>query len=70
MYAGTNIFDLSINYNEDTLKNIVLIGGLNGNGKTTILEAVQLCLYGKRVKHLFKSSEYENFVSSRFSRNA
>lgn len=70
MYAGTNIFDLSINYNEDTLKNIVLIGGLNGNGKTTILEAVQLCLYGKRVKHLFKSSEYEIFVSSRFSRNA
>ena len=28
-------------------RNIVLIGGLNGFGKTSILEALYLCLYGK-----------------------
>ena len=28
-------------------KNIVLIGGMNGYGKTSILEGLYLCLYGK-----------------------
>lgn len=28
-------------------KNIVLVGGINGYGKTSILEALYLCLYGK-----------------------
>ncbi|GEM_PF-455110 len=28
-------------------KNLVLIGGMNGYGKTSILEALYLCLYGK-----------------------
>ena len=40
VYAGTNEF------NFEGQKPIVLIGGLNGRGKTTFLEAVLLSLYG------------------------
>lgn len=41
VYAGTNVFSFKAD------KPIVLIGGLNGRGKTTFLEAVLLSLYGK-----------------------
>ncbi len=41
VYAGTNTFEFHAK------KPIVLIGGLNGRGKTTFLEGVLLALYGK-----------------------
>ena len=40
VYAGTNTFEFN------SSKPIVLIGGMNGRGKTTFLEAVLLALYG------------------------
>ena len=47
-------------------KNIVLIGGINGYGKTTILEALYLCLYGKdSMAHLaragLKTDEFKGY---------
>jgi DNA sulfur modification protein DndD len=43
-YKGLHDLSLQTNQTEP----ILLIGGHNGGGKTTILDAMQLCLYGKR----------------------
>ena len=59
VYKGKQIFDLSTNKK----KPIVLIGALNGSGKTTFLNAVDFVLYGK-FSSIFQSqsSSYENFL--------
>ena len=50
-------------------RNIVLFGGKNGSGKTTILEAVRLCLYGKRSRGLrVRRKDYDRFLRARIHR--
>lgn len=60
LYRGRQEFDLSPVSRD---KPVVLVGGLNGGGKTTILDAVQLALYGSRA---FTSKRdgtgYENYL--------
>jgi DNA sulfur modification protein DndD len=59
-------------------KNIILIGGMNGFGKTTILEALYLCLYGKdAIIHLARAGlktddkkGYPTFLESAFNGEA
>ena len=54
VYASTNIFEFNGN------KPIALIGGLNGRGKTTFLEAVLLALYGSN-SFAYNESNYKSY---------
>ena len=46
VYGGSQEIDLSPRKN----KPVILFGGLNGGGKTTLLDALQLAFYGRKAK--------------------
>lgn len=54
VYRGTNQFQF------ENRKPVVLIGGMNGRGKTTFLEAVLLALYGSN-SYAFTESRYHSY---------
>lgn len=54
VYASTNVFTFS------GKKPVVLIGGLNGRGKTTFLEAVLIALYGSN-SFAYTESAYNTY---------
>ena len=52
-------------------RSIILFGGLNGHGKTTLLDALQLCLYGPFAKISTRNNlSYQNYLSSCFHRGS
>ena len=54
VYAGNNIFEF------ESSKPVVLIGGMNGRGKTTFLEGVLLALYGAN-SFAYNESKYSSY---------
>jgi len=60
----------TIHLTPDCGKPLILIGGMNGTGKTTLLEAVRLCLYGRRaLGSRISQKEYNEFLSKMIHRN-
>lgn len=67
IYAGRQEIDFSATTEN---KPIVLLGGYNGRGKTTILEAILLCFYGKRSYALSETRiAYNKYLSKYINRN-
>ncbi|WP_284450841.1 DNA sulfur modification protein DndD [Methylophaga thalassica] len=61
IYQGEHKIDLSVKEG----KPVILIGALNGAGKTTFLDAIQLVLYGKHAKCSNRASiAYSKFLVS------
>jgi DNA sulfur modification protein DndD len=70
LYPGEHVIDVRPSTTAGTTdRPIVLIGGKNGAGKTTILEAVRLCLYGAlALGKGTKRAIYETYLLNRIHR--
>lgn len=65
-YAGKQV----LNLNTIGPRNVVLIGGKNGSGKSTFLEAVRLCFYGQLASRSNATRDrYEKYLLDRIHRD-
>ena len=66
IYQGKNVFELT----STEEKPIILCGGQNGGGKTTLFDSVMLCLYGQNsFEKRMSKKEYEQFLSRKIHKD-
>ncbi|ACK66411.1 DNA sulfur modification protein DndD [Rippkaea orientalis PCC 8801] len=62
-YAGKNIINLRPEANNNPCP-IILFGGMNGGGKTTLMDAIRLALYGPRAQCSTRNNlSYNDFLT-------
>ncbi|MEH2058705.1 MAG: DNA sulfur modification protein DndD [Nostoc sp.] len=49
-YSGKQVINLNPKTDEENSRPIILLGGMNGGGKTTLMDAIRLALYGPRAQ--------------------
>lgn len=67
-FKGSHSIDLAL----PSIKRITLIGGLNGSGKTSIFEGIQLCLFGAQSnlhKENRRAHSYSKFLEAKVNRD-
>ena len=64
-YQGTQVINLSpFSETEDISRPILLLGGMNGGGKTTLMDAIRLALYGHRAQCSTRGNlSYSDFLT-------
>jgi len=63
LFQGEQVFHLTPARRNGKHLPIILFGGINGGGKTTLLDAIQLALYGGRARCSKRSNlSYEDFL--------
>ena len=69
IYKGLHNLNL---FDRDGQKNITLVGGMNGRGKTTLLDSVFLCLYGRKSTEFItgKRTAYNKVLQDRINKSA
>lgn len=68
-YQGRQVINLRPE-TDDNPRPIILFGGMNGGGKTTLMDAIRLCLYGSRAQCSTRGNlSYSDFLSQSVNRN-
>ncbi|MBD2085492.1 DNA sulfur modification protein DndD [Trichocoleus sp. ST-U3] len=68
-YLGRQVINLRPETDENT-RPIILIGGMNGGGKTTLMDAIRLALYGSRAQCSTRGNlSYNDFLTQSVNRN-
>ncbi|MBW4616827.1 MAG: DNA sulfur modification protein DndD [Desmonostoc vinosum HA7617-LM4] len=63
-YSGRQIINLDPKIDEENSCPIILLGGMNGGGKTTLMDAIRLALYGHRAQCSTRGNlSYPDFLS-------
>ncbi|MFM7364900.1 MAG: DNA sulfur modification protein DndD [Cuspidothrix sp.] len=63
-YAGKQIINLDPRIDDDNIRPIILLGGMNGGGKTTLMDAIRLALYGSRAQCSTRGNlSYSDFLT-------
>ncbi|MFN5678178.1 MAG: AAA family ATPase, partial [Roseiflexaceae bacterium] len=71
IYRARHEFDLCPRSIDDQVFPVILFGGKNGSGKTTILEAIRLCLHGRlSLGGRTKKEEYEQYLVRRIHQHS
>ncbi|MBU1215701.1 MAG: DNA sulfur modification protein DndD [Gammaproteobacteria bacterium] len=70
LFRGEHEIDLSPRTKYNSTRPIILFGGLNGAGKTTILTAIRLAIYGKQaLGYSVSQRAYDEYLASKVHRN-
>jgi DNA sulfur modification protein DndD len=70
IFKGVHTLDFTPVHNSKKHKPIILIGGNNGAGKTTMFESILLCLYGQNSPgSLMGKGKYEQYIAQMTARN-
>lgn len=69
-YYGRQVINFSPEHN-GTIHPIILVGGMNGGGKTTLMDAIRLAFYGQRAQCSTRGNlSYGDFLSQCVNRHA
>jgi len=68
-YLGKQVINLRPEI-DDTTRPIILLGGMNGGGKTTLMDAIRLAFYGSRAQCSTRGNlAYSDFLTQSVNRN-